>query len=258
MVELNLISQDSTAYGRDLGRDAGKLGELLQALSEIEAIRWIRLHYAYPHGLPAGLLEQLANNPKVVPYLDIPLQHASGPMLKAMRRGVTREGQERILDRIREHVPGITLRTTFIVGFPGETDADFAELCDFVEAQRFDHVGVFTYYQEDGTPAATLPDQVSEKVKKRRQQELMALQAKLSRQNLQKLVGTIVDVLVEGTSEESAILLRGRTARQAPDVDGQVYIVSPPPDVAIGQIRPMRVTKAGDYDLVGELIKTRS
>ncbi|MCB9671761.1 MAG: 30S ribosomal protein S12 methylthiotransferase RimO [Alphaproteobacteria bacterium] len=255
VVELNLISQDSTAYGRDLGREAGGLGELMAALSDIEAVRWIRLHYAYPHGLPTGLLEQLAHNDKVVPYLDIPLQHASGPMLKAMRRGVTREGQERILDRVREHVPDITLRTTFIVGFPGETDADFRELCDFVEKQQFDHVGVFTYYQEEGTPAATLPDQVPEDVKAARQAELMALQARLSGQRLKKLVGSVVDVLVEGVSEESELLLRGRTARQAPDVDGQVYIVSPPPDAAVGQIRPMRVTRAGEYDLVGELIK---
>ncbi|MCA9570213.1 MAG: MiaB/RimO family radical SAM methylthiotransferase, partial [Myxococcales bacterium] len=255
VVELNLISKDSTAYGRDLGREAGGLGELMAALSDIEAVRWIRLHYAYPHGLPTGLLEQLAHNDKVVPYLDIPLQHASGPMLKAMRRGVTREGQERILDRVREHVPDITLRTTFIVGFPGETDADFRELCDFVEKQQFDHVGVFTYYQEEGTPAATLPDQVPEDVKAARQAELMALQARLSGQRLKKLVGSVVDVLVEGVSEESELLLRGRTARQAPDVDGQVYIVSPPPDAAVGQIRPMRVTRAGEYDLVGELIK---
>ncbi len=275
VVELNLISQDSTAYGRDIGN--GGLGELLQALSDIEAIRWVRLHYAYPHGLPDGLLDQLANNEKVVPYLDIPLQHASGPMLKAMRRGVTRAGQERILDRVREHVPDLAVRTTFIVGFPGETDADFDELCDFVKCQEFDHVGVFTYFQEDGTPAAELPNQVPDAVKMERQAELMALQAGISKKRLSKRVGSVVDVLVEGPSEESDLLLRGRTAWQAPDVDGQVYIVSPPPtprppkpggrpttsrdtlpsfsEVAIGQIRPLRITKAGEYDLVGELLK---
>jgi len=253
VVELNLISQDSTAYGRDLG--GGGLGELLQALSDIDRIRWIRLHYAYPHGLPEGLLDQLAHNPKVVPYLDIPLQHASGSMLKSMRRGVTRAGQERILDRVRQHVPDIAIRTTFIVGFPGETAADFDELCDFVTCQEFDHVGVFTYFQEDGTPAAELPDQVPDAVKAQRQAELMALQATLSKRKLDARVGSVVDVLIEGTSEESELLLRGRTAWQAPDVDGQVYIVSPPPDVAVGQIRPLRITRAGDYDLVGELLK---
>lgn len=263
VVELNLISQDSTAYGRDLDRGKAKgdprnggLGELMQALSEIDRIRWIRLHYAYPHGIPDGLLEQLAHNPKVVPYLDIPLQHASGPMLQAMRRGVTREGQERILDRIRGRVPDLAVRTTFIVGFPGETDADFAELCDFVQKQEFDHVGVFTYFQEEGTPAASMADQVDDDVKSARQAELMAIQAGISARKLKRWVGQVVDVLVEGPSEESEVLLRGRTARQAPEVDGQVYIVSPPADVAVGQIRPLRVTRAGEYDLVGELIKS--
>jgi ribosomal protein S12 methylthiotransferase len=175
-------------------------------------------------------------------------------MLKAMRRGVTREGQERILERIRRHVPDIAVRTTFIVGFPGETDADFDELCKFVEAQRFEHAGVFTYFQEEGTPAATLEGQVDEKVKQARQARLLEIQADISRKRMQQWVGKTVSVLVEGASEESDVLLRGRTERQAPDVDGQVYIASAPPDAAIGQIRPMRVTQAGDYDLVGELV----
>jgi ribosomal protein S12 methylthiotransferase len=253
VVELNLVSQDSTAYGRDR-KDGSGLGPLMQSLSEIDGIRWIRLHYAYPHGLPAGLLDQLANNPKVVPYLDIPLQHASGPVLKAMRRGVTRSGQERILDRIRGAVPGIALRTTFIVGFPGETEHDFAELCDFVSAQKFDHVGVFTYFPEDGTPAATLPDQVPDAEKKRRQRHLMKLQKGVVKKRLKGLIGKEVDVLVEGTAQESALLLRGRTATQAPEVDGQVYVQRAPEDVRIGQIRSLRVTQVGDYDLVGEIV----
>jgi len=252
VVELNLVSQDSTAYGKDLAGN-GDLGALAAALSEIDAVRWVRLHYAYPHGIPDSVLAQLAHNPKVVPYLDMPLQHASGPMLKAMRRGVTRAGQERILDRIRAAVPNVALRTTFIVGFPGETDADFAELVDFVQAQRFHHVGVFTYFQEDGTPAATLPDQVPEKVKKQRQRELMRVQKAISKQRLKALVGTDVSVLVEGTSAESDLVLRGRTAIQAPDVDGQVYIQRAPEDVRVGQIRTLRVTRAGDYDLIGEI-----
>jgi ribosomal protein S12 methylthiotransferase len=253
VVELNLISQDSTAYGRDLGDGSG-LGQLLSSLATVDGIRWLRLHYAYPIGLPKGLLEVMASEPKVVRYLDIPLQHASGNMLKAMRRGVTRDGQERILERIRKHVPDITVRTTFIVGFPGETDADFRELADFVADQRFDHVGVFTYFQEDGTPAAELPGQVPEKVKKARHAELMGLQKKISRSKLEGFVGRELDVLVEGRSEESELLLRGRTDRQAPDVDGVVYIADAPEDVAVGQIRRLKVTKAGDYDLVGEII----
>jgi ribosomal protein S12 methylthiotransferase len=251
--ELNLVSQDSTAYGRDL-KDGTSLSGLMSALSEIDSIAWIRLHYAYPHGIPEGLLEHFAENPKVCPYLDIPLQHASGPILKAMRRGVTRAGQERILDRVREKAPGLTVRTTFIVGFPGETDQDFDVLCDFVRDQSFDHVGVFSYYPESGTPAATLPDQVEDAVKEERVKVLLDMQRAISRDKLQQQVGGVVDVLVEGHAEESELLLRGRTSRQAPDVDGQVYIASAPKDVEIGQVRRLLVTQAGDYDLVGNIL----
>ncbi|MGK0345399.1 MAG: ribosomal protein S12 methylthiotransferase [Myxococcota bacterium] len=255
VVELNLVSQDSTAYGKDLGTKTG-LGDLLRALATVDGIQWIRLHYAYPIGIPEGLLEALRDEPKVVPYLDMPLQHASGPMLKAMRRGVKRAGQERILERIHQAVPDVSMRTTFIVGFPGETDEDFAELCDFVRDQEFDHVGVFTYFQEDGTPAALLPDQVDEDVKIARQAEIMRIQAGISRKKLHAHVGMVLPVLIEGTAEESDLLLRGRTWFQAPDVDGQVYINSAPEDVQIGQIRAVRITEAGDYDLVGEVVGT--
>jgi ribosomal protein S12 methylthiotransferase len=258
VVELNLISQDSTAYGRDLrdanGERPGDLGDLMRALAKIDRLRWIRLHYAYPHGLPDSLLDVLANEEKVVRYLDIPLQHASGPMLKSMRRGVTRAGQERILERVRKAVPDITVRTTFIVGFPGETDADFKELCDFVEDQKFEHVGVFTYFQEDGTDAAKLPDQVEDAVKQSRQKELMRLQKRISKKRLKGLVGTTVPVLIEGLSPESDLLLRGRTDRQAPDVDGQVFVQNAPDGVSIGQIRNVRIAQTGDYDLVGEIV----
>jgi ribosomal protein S12 methylthiotransferase len=251
--ELNLVSQDSTAYGRDL-RDGTGLGDLLQSLSDIDDVSWVRLHYAYPHGLPKGLLEQLAHNPKVCSYLDIPLQHASGPMLKAMRRGVTRAGQERILDRVREHAPNVAVRTTFIVGFPGETDADFGELCDFVSAQRFDHVGVFTYFPEDGTPGATLEGQLPEEVKLERQAHLMGLQRAISRERNEARVGQVLDVLVEGRSDESELLLEGRTEFQAPDVDGKVYLAEAPTDVVIGSLRKVEIVQAGDYDLVGHVL----
>jgi ribosomal protein S12 methylthiotransferase len=186
-------------------------------------------------------------------YLDIPLQHASGAVLKAMRRGVTRAGQERILQRVRDRVPDVAVRTTFIVGFPGETDADFEELCDFVRQQRFDHVGVFTFFQEDGVDASALEGQVPEDVKNERQQFLMDLQRQISRERHAGRIGQVMPVLVEGRAEESELLLRGRLEIQAPDVDGQVYIASAPADVAVGQIRQVRITQAGDYDLVGEL-----
>lgn len=255
--EINLVSQDSTAYGRDL-KDGSNVGLLMTELAKVEGIQWIRLHYAYPHGVPKSFLDAIQNEPKVCPYVDIPLQHASGPMLKAMRRGVTRAGQERILDRIREHAPSAAIRTTFIVGFPGETDQDFAELCDFVRSQKFDHVGVFTYFPEDGTPAAELPNQVPEEVKEWRQQELMRVQAEVSKERLASLVGTEVDVLVEGYSEESDLVLRGRTPFQAPEVDGQVFIGKAPDGIQVGDICRLRVTQATEYDLAGDVLEVYS
>lgn len=253
VIELNLVSQDSTAYGRDLG-DGSDLGTLLRALARVDGIQWIRLHYVYPLGVPEGALRAIAEEPKIVKYLDIPLQHASGPMLKAMRRGVTREGQEKILDRVRAHVPGIAVRTTFIVGFPGETADDFAVLKDFVQAQAFDRVGVFTYSAEEGTPAFDLPGQVEDKVMKARQKELMQLQAKISKDKNKKLVGTEATVLVDGTSKESEFVWVGRLPTQAPDVDGLVYLTEAPDDLASGQLRRVRIVKATAHDLVGRVL----
>lgn len=253
VAELNLVSQDSTAYGRDLS-DGSDLGALLRALAKVDGVRWIRLHYAYPIGLPESLLRAIAEEEKICKYLDMPLQHASGNMLKAMRRGVTREGQERILDRVRSFVPNIAVRTTFIVGFPGETDEDFAVLQDFVKAQNFDRVGVFTYCQEDGTPAATLPDQVPDRVKKARQKALMKTQASISRRRLRALVGQTLPVLVDGPDESNAGVLVGRLQTQAPEVDGQVFLDDPPDDVRAGQFRQVRITRTSDYDLIGQVV----
>jgi ribosomal protein S12 methylthiotransferase len=252
--EINLVSQDSTAFGRDLA-DGTDLGGLLRALAKVDGIDWIRLHYAYPIGLPDSLLAAINEEPKVCRYLDMPLQHASGRMLKAMRRGVTRAGQERILDRVRAAVPGITIRTTFIVGFPGETEEDFAELLDFVKAQRFDRVGVFTYFQEDGTDAAKLAGQVDEEVKQARQRILMETQAEISRARMDALIGQTFDVLVDGKSDEHEWVVTGRLETQAPDVDGQVYLETPPDDIAPGQIRKVRIARASDYDLVGMVVE---
>lgn len=251
--ELSLVSQDSTAYGRDL-TDGSNLGGLLRGLARVDGIDWIRLHYVYPIGFPESALRAIAEEEKVCKYLDIPLQHASGPMLKAMRRGVTRTGQERILERVRGFVPDIAVRTTFIVGFPGETDADFAELCDFVRAQRFDRVGVFTYCQEDGTPAAELPGQVPEDVKMERQRVLMDLQADISRERLERWVGQDVPVIIDGPSEDHEWVMSGRMATQAPEVDGQVFLDAPPDDVAPGQIRTVKILQAAAHDLVGMVV----
>ena len=253
VVEINLVSQDSTAYGRDLA-DGSDLGTLLRALARIDGIQWIRLHYAYPIGLPESLLRAIAEEDKVVKYLDMPLQHASDPMLKAMRRGVTRDGQERILERVRRFVPDIAVRTTFIVGFPGETDEDFGVLKDFVASQKFDRVGVFTYFQEDGTPAATLPDQVPEPVKLARQKELMKLQEGISRRKNRSMVGQLLQVLVDGPSKDSELVLAARLSTQAPDVDGLVYLDDPPEDIRPGTFHTVRITRAAAHDLVGTVV----
>jgi ribosomal protein S12 methylthiotransferase len=251
--ELNLVSQDSTAYGRDLS-DGADLGGLLRALAQVDGIDWIRLHYAYPIGLPESLLRAIAEEDKVCKYLDMPLQHASGKMLKAMRRGVTRAGQDRILERVRKFVPGIAIRSTFIVGFPGETEADFEELVDFLRVQRFDRVGVFTYFQEDGTDAAKLPDQVPEEVRQDRQRRLMEVQAEISREHLSGLVGQVQAVIIDGPSTDHEWVISGRLRTQAPEVDGQVFLDAPPDDVAAGQIRMVRIDRTSDYDLVGTVV----
>lgn len=253
VVELNLVSQDTTAYGRDLGGGTD-LGALVRALCRIDGLCWLRLHYLYPMGIPESLLRALAEEDKLVPYLDIPLQHASGRVLKAMRRGVTRAGQERVLERILRHVPDVALRTTFIVGFPGETEADFAELVDFVETWRFDRVGVFTWFPEEGTPAARLPGQVPEQVRIARQRRLLEIQARISREKLAAMVGRVVPVLVDGPSAENELVLEGRLPTQAPEIDGVVFLDEPPDDVRPGQIRQVRVTRSLDYDLVGRVV----
>jgi ribosomal protein S12 methylthiotransferase len=251
--EINLVSQDSTAYGRDLS-DGADLGGLLRALAKVDGIEWIRLHYAYPIGLPESLLRAIAEEDKVCKYLDMPLQHASGKMLKSMRRGVTRAGQDRILERVRKFVPGIAIRSTFIVGFPGETEEDFEELVDFLRVQRFDRVGVFTYFQEDGTDAAKLPDQVPEEVRQDRQRRLMEVQAEISRERLGDLVGQVQAVLIDGASTDHEWVISGRLRTQAPEVDGQVFLDAPPDDVAAGQIRMVRIDRTSDYDLVGTVV----
>ena len=254
VVELNIVSQDSTAYGRDL-KDGSDLGSLLRALCKVDGIEWIRLHYAYPIGLPESLLLAIADEPKICSYIDIPLQHASGPMLKAMRRGVTRSGQERILDRIQSYVPDATIRTTFIVGFPGETDDDFDVLCDFVAAKRFDRVGVFTYHPEDGTPAAELGNQVPETVKTERRERLMSLQAEISKARLERFLDTQQVVLVDGVSEEHDWIMVGRMSDQAPEVDGLVYLDEAPESLKPGMFCLVEIQQVAEYDMVGRFIK---
>ncbi len=252
-VEINIVSQDSTAYGRDL-KDGSNLGDLLRSLAKIDGLEWIRLHYAYPIGVPESLLRAIAEEEKVCSYIDIPLQHASGNMLRKMRRGVTRSGQERILDRIRSFIPDVTIRSTFIAGFPGETQEDFEVLADFLQKQQFDRVGVFQYCQEDGTEAATMSEQVPDEVKEYRQGQLMALQSEISKQKMNALLEKEVRVLIDGPSQDHPWVKVGRMATQAPEVDGQVFIDGSDEDIKAGQFYSVKITQTQEWDLAGEVV----
>jgi ribosomal protein S12 methylthiotransferase len=250
--EINVISQDITRYGSDFA-DGTTLETLLQRLALIPGIRWIRLLYAYPDGISDSLIALIRDEPKICKYLDIPIQHIADPVLKRMNRRSS-EGQIRdLIATLRREIPGIALRTSLIVGFPGETVDDFAALMQFVEQALFDRLGVFCYSREEGTPAASMPDQVSERVKRERYRKLMRAQARLSFRRNRALIGTTEQVIVEGYSEETELLLKGRSSRQAPDIDGQVYITAG--NASVGDIVPLRITDSSDYDLIGEIVE---
>jgi ribosomal protein S12 methylthiotransferase len=249
-VELNLVAQDLTAYGHDLpGRP--RLHDLLAGLAEVKA-RWIRLHYAYPRDFPDALIDALARQPNLARYLDMPLQHIADPVLRRMKRGRDAVWVRGLVKKIRERVPDLTFRTSFIVGFPGETEAQFGELCDFVEEMRFERVGVFQFSREEGTPSHDLDGQLPQRVKAQRQKKLLGLQRKISRAHQQALVGRELDVLVEGVSDETDLLLEGRWMGQAPEIDGKVYVNRG--EARKGQIVRVLVEQAGDYDLVGGIV----
>ncbi len=249
--ELVLIGQDITRYGDDR-RDAAVLPELVRSLAAVEGLDWIRLLYAYPHRVSAALLDVMALEPRVVPYLDLPVQHISDTVLGRMgRRGGAAAVREAI-SRVRQALPDVVLRTSLIVGFPGETAAEFRELCTFVEEARFQHLGVFAYSWEEGTPAAVLPGQVPEPVKASRRERILALQTGISRELNRRRVGTILKVLVEGNSPETELLLAGRYYGQAPEVDGAVLINKG--HAVVGAFYDVRITDAHDYDLVGEVL----
>ena len=250
--EVNLIAQDLTAYGADRS-DGARLEVLLRELVKIEDLQWLRLLYSYPDGISDELLDLMAAEEKICNYLDIPLQHVDDQILKAMNRRIDGAGVRRLLERIRSRIPGITLRTSFIVGFPGETDEQFGRLLDFVNEGHFERLGVFRYSREEGTSAAELSEQIPERVKKSRYQKLMRAQARISFRKNRSLVGHVEPVLIEGYSEETDLLLRGRSARQAPDIDGQVYITAGQAD--LGTIVPLRITDSSEYDLIGEIVE---
>ncbi|HEY0461186.1 MAG TPA: 30S ribosomal protein S12 methylthiotransferase RimO [Pyrinomonadaceae bacterium] len=253
--EIVLIAQDSSRFGEDLG-EVDALAKLVRALGEIEDLEWIRVMYAYPTHISDAFLAAIAETRKAVKYLDMPLQHASRNVLKLMKRGGTRESLEKLIRRVRAEVPGITIRTTFITGFPGETEEDFEELMTFVRNCEFDNVGVFTYSDEEGTPAFDLPDKVDARIAKRRRTTLMKEQAKISRRKNREKIGKTFRVLFEGFSQESDLLFQGRLEGQAQEIDGYILINDMPQDLdpRVGEIYNVRITEAHDYDLIGEII----
>lgn len=253
--ELVLIAQDSSRYGEDLG-EVDALAALIRALGEIEDIEWVRVMYAYPTHISDAFLAAIAETPKAVKYLDMPLQHASRNVLKLMKRGGTRQSLEKLINRVREKVPGITIRTTFITGFPGETEEDFEELMEFIRNCRFDNVGVFTYSDEEGTPAYDLPNKVDARTAKRRRTALMKEQAKISKQLNKAKIGKTFPVLFEGLSQESDLLFQGRLQGQAQEIDGYILINDMPEDFQpkIGEVYNVKINEAYDYDLIGEIV----
>jgi ribosomal protein S12 methylthiotransferase len=249
--ELNLIAQDITVYGSDLPGEV-TLETLLGELVKIAGLRWIRLLYAYPDGITDGLIGMIKGEEKICKYLDIPLQHISDPVLQRMNRRSSETQIRDLVKKLRTEIPDIALRTSFIVGFPGETDEDFKKLCHFVEETQFDRLGVFCYSREEGTPAAAMADQISERVKRERYKKLMQLQARLSFKRNRRLMESVEEVIVEGVSEETELLLKGRSSRQAPDIDGMVYITAG--NANVGDIVKLKITDSSDYDLIGEIV----
>ena len=248
--ELIVVAQDTTRYGEDT---TGKLllPQLLRDLNALEGIQWIRVMYLYPNNFTDELIEAFATLDKVCKYIDIPLQHASDRLLDSMNRFDTREQVETLLNKLRTRIPGITIRTTFIVGFPGETEEDFEELKDFVEKQRFENAGVFQYSQEEGTVAGEMENQIAPEIKENRYHELMALQAGISEEIHQEREDAELDVLVEGFDEDK--LAYGRSTHEAPDIDGTIFIENAE-GLAVGDMVRVRILQGFTYEMVGERI----
>lgn len=251
--ELIVVAQDTTRYGEDLPGGKLLLADLLKELNKIESLKWIRVMYCYPNNFTDELIETFASLDKVCKYVDLPLQHASNRLLASMNRYDTREEVETLLAKLRKRIPGIVIRTTFIVGFPGETDADFEELKEFVEQQRFENAGVFTYSQEEGTVAGAMPNQIPDEIKQERYHELMALQAQISEEIHKDTEGQTLEVLVEGIEEDGSGLHYGRSYREAPDIDGLVFIENPG-DIKPGCFVKVNILQGFTYESVGERI----
>ena len=248
--ELILIAQDLTYYGRDIDGQF-HIVELVKRLLEIKEFEWIRLHYGYPQGFPDELLDMMNNEPRICNYIDLPLQHISTPILKNMRRGVDKEQTINFVKNARNRVPGIAFRTTFIVGFPGETEEQFEELCDFVREMKFERAGVFAYSAEEGTPAYEMEDDVPEEVKQERVDTIMAIQQNISLETNEKRVGTIEKVLIDRIEGDYYI---GRTQYDSPEVDDEILISVDEAELNIGDFVNVKLTKADYFDLYGEIV----
>jgi ribosomal protein S12 methylthiotransferase len=253
--EITLIGQDTTCYGEDFGLKDG-LALLLEKLAAIPDLRWVRFLYAYPNKITGKLLETIAQHEKVCSYMDVPLQHASASVLKRMKRGGGADVFLRSIAKMRRTVPDLTLRTSFIVGFPGETEKEFEELCDFVREAQFDWMGAFAYSDQEGAAAYALDKKLSPREIERRRKHLMGIQRQISKKKKQALVGREFDLLLEGESEETELLLEGRTAMHAPEIDGKVFVNDFPEEIEPqpGQFYRCEITEAHDYDLVAKIV----
>ncbi|HVZ16603.1 MAG TPA: 30S ribosomal protein S12 methylthiotransferase RimO, partial [Terriglobales bacterium] len=253
--EITLIGQDTTCYGEDLGLKDG-LALLLEKLAQIEDLCWVRFLYAYPNKVTGKLLDTIAKHDKVCSYIDVPLQHASPNVLKLMKRGAGSDIFLQSIEKMRATIPNLTLRSSFIVGFPGEAEKDFAELCDFVKAAKFDWLGAFAYSDQEGAKAHHLDHQLAPKEINTRAKKLMSIQKQISRKAKKSLVGRQFDILIEGPSSESDLLWEGRTEMHAPEIDGKVFIndFGDHEDIQPGQFHRCEITESHDYDLVARLL----
>ena len=250
--EIIIIAQDTTKYGVDIyGKP--KLVELLQKISEIPEIKWIRFLYSYPEGITDELIQTVKNNEKICKYFDIPIQHISDSILKKMNRRTNKKQSETLIEKLRKEIPNVTLRTSLIVGFPGETQKDFDELCEFVKKAKFDKLGAFMYSKEEGTPAAKLPEQIHGNTKKSRYNKIMEIQQKISNENLKNKIGQEFEVLIEDVSFDGKYLI-GRTKQDVPDIDGIVYVKNKEKPNLINKFIKVHIIDVKDYDLIGEIV----
>lgn len=250
--EIIVIAQDTTKYGVDIyGKE--KLPELLQKISEIQGIEWIRFLYSYPEGISDELINVVKNNSKICKYFDIPIQHISDRILKRMNRRTNKKQIEELISKLKREIPEVTIRTTLIVGFPGETEQDFEELYEFVQKTKFDKLGAFKYSKEEGTPAAKLPDQINGNTKNSRYNKIMKIQQQISNENLKKEIGKEYEVIIEDISFDKKYLI-GRTRKDVPDIDGIIYIKNTLQKEEINQFVKVKVIDVKDYDLIGEII----